>query len=294
MATRYSPERRIVLWRRALFQFRKFKDREGAFNKAGYRYFRVEQALVGPEETRPDIIGWKEIKEGENRAVVVELTLNNSKSKAEQLERYARLRPSQLLPVGISTTHPPIVVIGSLMPFEHDPEYCRITLGNELSCEGVEHLDDPDLRAALNSSIGDDLVRIPSLPFTIVPESKYMEVRRGIAPDIMQRFTSGSEGFSAEEITMGALDFLAEHIDRDVLDKVVSEVNIQITRLVSKYLSEYIEIAEDGVFILTDKGKTVHRNPRSMEKVNRQISAWMWEKTIETYLSQFDSQTDSS
>lgn len=289
MAMRYSPERRIVLWRRALFQFRMFKNRQGAFNKAGFQYFRVEQRIVGPEETKPDIIGWRKGGVGDDSAIVVELTLNNSKPKGEQLQRYARLDPKQLIPIGISASRPPIVLIGSPAPFQHDHDYCRITFGDVLSCDGTENVDDPELRAALEESIGDDLVRIPSLPFTIVPESKYMEVRRGIAPDIMQRFMSGSEGFSAEEIATGALDFLVEHIDRDVLNKTVTEVGNQISYLVSKYLKEYIEVAEDGMFVLTEKGKTVHKNPRSMEKVNRQISAWMWEKTIETYINQFDS-----
>lgn len=100
METRYlSDERRIILWRRALFLFRKFKEVEGAFHKAGYEHYRIEQYIVGlNNESKPDIIGWKNSSDGLDDIIILELTLNDRKSKHEQLEKYRNLEREQFAP----------------------------------------------------------------------------------------------------------------------------------------------------------------------------------------------------
>ena len=283
-----SEERRIVLWRRALFLFRKFKDSEGPFHRAGFEHFRIEQKIVGLGENKPDIIGWRTGSgDGDDRALILELTLNDKASKSKQLERYISLGPNQLNPLGISASEPPDVALGIPMQSEMDMEYCHVVLGESLSAEGVENIRDEPLKKALSDSEGLDLVRIPATHFSVVPESKFMEIRRGIAPIILQRFAPSAGTFTAEEVTDLALDFLGEHMDSKVRDKMVADVRTQIENLVKRYLGDYIEAGKDGTFKLTEKGDAVHANPRSMEKVNRQVNAWMYEKSIDTYLEQF-------
>lgn len=282
-----SEERRIVLWRRALFLFRKFTDSEGPFHKAGFEHFRIEQKIVGLGENKPDIIGWRTGSgDGGDRALILELTLNDKASKSKQLERYRSLGPNQLNPLGISASEPPDVALGIPMQSEMDKEYCHIVLGESLSAEGVGNLRDEPLRKALSDSEGLDLVRIPATHFSVVPESKFMEIRRGIAPIILQRFAPSAGPFTAEEVADLALDFLGEHMDSKVRDKVVVDVRTQIENLANAYLKDYIEVEKGGTFKLTEKGKAVHSSPGSMEKVNRQVNAWMHEKSLDTYFEQ--------
>ncbi len=283
-----SEERRIVLWRRALFLFREFKETEGAFHKAGFTQFRVEQKIVGLNENKPDIIGWRtSLEENGDKALVLELTLNHTESKHKQLERYSRLEPSQLNPLGVSTKEYPDVILGIPVPSEIDMDFCHVILGETLSIEGIENLHDGRLRESLSHSEGEDLIHIPSTHFSIVPESKYMEIRRGIGPIILQMFAPSMEYFTAEGITDQALDFLREHMDSKVHNKMVADVRIQIEKLVDKYLKDYIEIKDEGIFQLTEKGMAVNKSPKSMDKVNRQINAWMYEKILDSYIEQF-------
>ena len=82
------------------------------------------------------------------------------------------------------------------------------------------------------------------------------------------------------------MDFLGEHMDSKVRDKVVVDVRTQIENLANAYLKDYIEVEKGGTFKLTEKGKAVHSSPGSMEKVNRQVNAWMHEKSLDTYFEQ--------
>ena len=282
-----SEERRIVLWRRAIFLFRKFTGSEGPFHKAGFREFRIEQKIVGLGESKPDIISWRSDGGGGDQSVlIVELTLNAEKPKHDQLMRYLSLKPNQMNPLGITMGGTPDIVVGVPERTDADPDFCHVVLGDSLSCEWQGRLHDGLLVESLNDSVGMDLIHAPSTPFSIVPESKFMEIRRGIAPIIMQRFAPSGGSFTAESVADEALDILGEHMDSRVRNELVKSVAVQIGILRDKYLKGYIE-SEGDVFVLTEKGMAVHSSPQSMAKVSSQIGAWMYEKRIETYLDDF-------
>ena len=277
-----SDERRIILWRRAVFLFRKFRKCEGAFHDAGFSNFRVEQAIHGMNECYPDLIGWRVGDYKKDWTLVVELTLGDS-DKSRQLRKYSEITPAQLSTLGISASDSPDVILGTSTPSRQNPGYCNIVLGDNLSVENLEHLRDPDLRKSLKDSVGADLIHIPSLHFTIVPESKFMEIRAGIAPGIIKRFNSGDDGFTDEDIAMEALDFLAEHMDSSVKKKVISQVHTQLSNLFEKNLKDYIMRTEDGRYLLTEKGKSVQDNSQSKEKISKAINVWMNTKTLESF-----------
>lgn len=282
-----SEERRIVLWRRAIFLFRRFTGSEGPFHKAGFREFRIEQKIVGLGESKPDIVSWRSYGEGGDQSVlIVELTLNAEKPKHDQLTRYLSLRPNQMNPLGITMGGTPDVVVGVPERTDADPDFCHVVLGDSLSCEGLDRLHDDLLVESLDDSVGMDLSRVPSTPFSIVPESKFMEIRRGIAPIIMRMFVPSGGSFTAESVADEALDILREHMDSRVRNEIVKSAGVQIKILADKYLKAYIR-TEGDLFVLTDKGMAVHGNPQSMAKVSGQIGAWMNEKRIESYLDDF-------
>ena len=110
-----------------------------------------------------------------------------------------------------------------------------------------------------------------------------MEIRAGIAPGIIRRFNSGDDGFTDEDIAMEALDFLVEHMDLSVKNKVVSQVHIQLSNLFDKNLKDYVIRTDDGRYLLTDKGRSVKDNSQSKEKISKAINVWMNTKTLEAY-----------
>ena len=282
-----SEERRIVLWRRAIFLFRKFKGSEGAFHKAGFVQFRIEQKIIGLSENKPDIISWRTGEAfGEDAVLIIELTLNDRCLKHDQLSRYSGLEPKQLNPLGISAATSPDVILATAGQTDIDCGFCHIILGGILLCEGLDRLHDDSLADSLKDSEKMDLIRIPSTQFTIVPESKFMEIRRGISSILLQMFSPSVESFTANAVTDTALDILADHMDSKTKEKIVSEVETQIANLAASYLKDYIECKEH-LFILTEKGRAVHKSPKSMEKVTRQINAWMYEKSLTSYLDDF-------
>lgn len=278
-----SEDCRITLWRRAIFLFRKFKNSEGAFHKAGFAHFRIEQKMIGLNEIKPDIIAWR-LGTGNNddSVLILELTLNENASKHNQLLKYRALESNQLNPLGISISDSPEVILGIPVPSKMDCDYCHIILGESLLYEGIEILHDEKLIESLKKSKDCDLTQIPSTPFSIVPESKFMEIRRGIAPIILQMFSPSIQSFTAEEIADKALDILIEHMDLKIREQIISDVKVQIEGLVKGYLKDYIDIKGE-LFSLTDKGKTVCVNSKSREKIKKQINAWMYEKNLDSF-----------
>lgn len=171
-----------------------------------------------------------------------------------------------------------------------DKDYCHIILAETLSITGIEHVQDENLRTTLEESEGDDLEHIPSTPFTIVPESKFREIRRGIGPIILCKFKpSPDEGsFTATEVANEALDFLTEHMDSKVQKQMIKAVEEQIRDLQKRYLKDYIETDGEGIFTITEKGSKTPKSPNSMEKVGKQISAWMNETSLDDYQTRLE------
>lgn len=279
-----SEERRIVLWRRAIFQFRRFSDKEGAFHKAGLTDFRIEQNIVGLADSKPDIIGWRKGSggHGEDYPLAMELTLNDERSKLGQIERYRALKPEQLAPIGISSSGGPEVVLGTLSGYPFDEELCVMILSDTMTCTGTQHIGDVRLREALEGSDGMDLVHIPEIHFTIVPESKFMELRRGMAGRLIAKFGPNAEGFTAEDLTLECLDFIARHIAEKSLEQLIRDVERQLDQLVDKQLRDYLR-KDGGRYVLTERGEKVHTSAQSKDKVIRQISAWMNERKLEDF-----------
>lgn len=287
---RYLPDedRRIELWRKAIFLFRKFREIEGPFHMAGVDQFLIEQKIVGLRGSKPDIIGWRVGREGKtDLPIVFELTLDSGKSKKDQIERYAGITPEMISPIGIETDSGPTVIIGTPTKYQFDDDCCNLILGDVLTSVGSSLIVDSNLRNAIDEADGAlDLVHIPEIHFTIVPESHGRELRRGISSVIIQQFRpiSSEEGFSAEEITEECLDFIAGHIEKKERKALTKKVDREL-RALSELLKDYIYV-EDGRYHLTDKGKRVHSNPKSMEAVANTIMSWSNQKRIEDFDTQ--------
>lgn len=181
--------------------------------------------------------------------------------------------------------------LGTIPEYAYDDVCCRLVLGEVLVCHNTDRVSDGRLREALERVDGKlNLLRVPDVHFTIVPESMFMEIRRGIASSILQRIREPDgdseedegETFTAMEITRECLDFLSEHIEPLELEALASRVEAQMDNLLKGDAGAYLEKSE-GVYRLTNKGSAAARSTRSRDAAVRSIEAWMNHKNIDEW-----------
>jgi hypothetical protein len=217
---------RLELWRRTIHLFHRAvsADWVGPFLDAGYTDYVVEPTFFDDAGNNgvPDIVA-----SNGDKWLAIDLT-ENPASKAPKFEKYRRLNARYLHDYGLpAATGEPITL--AVRPLEsRDGDYAQIVLGDTLKLVNIEAIPDPKLRTSLTKVEGRELRRLPELPFTLVPESKGLEVRKALAPYVMKLFDPSRPVYSAMDFVELGLERLSEHISAQarvsLVDKVKGEL----------------------------------------------------------------------
>ena len=275
-------DRRIVLWRNtiALFHERNRPRFVGPFRKAGYAY-RVETALSirrTGEERSPDIVasspsGW----------LVVELTCNDH-SKADKLDSYRKIDPRNLGLYGLQIHQSMPDTICSRLSEVDDGEHSQIIVKDTVVVKKADLLNDEALRLALLDFSGTDLTRLPTIPISLLPESKNHEVRRGLVALVMQIFQPDSKGKTAYQMVEEGLDKLSDKVGAGRKTAMKRKVEKEMEVLMNHYLKGYLELKDDGSYVPTGRFR---EHPKTLERISTRLQEWAY--TTQQCIDPFDS-----
>jgi hypothetical protein len=241
----------------------------GPFKKAGFTDYQPEPIMknVEGETGEPDLVSWN--KNGDWLAI--ELTLR-MESKNTKLTIYSTLDPRYLADYGVSgIVSGPDVIVSRIESFDDGP-FCRILVNDLLKVEGEERLRNDALRTELKKAENSDLRRLPSIPISLLPESKGNELRRGIVDQILQLFESSSQGATPEQIVDNALERLADRVRVERKGRLVKRVRDELDSLAGKELALYIEADESGVYRARPSLNVDHHATRL--RVSQILESW--------------------
>ena len=211
MGLRCLPEtdNRIVLWRNTIQLFHKQVrvNFTGPFFASGFTNYRVESPLSERDTGKqriPDIFAC-----GPNGWLVIELTCNDE-SKKGQLDADKNLEPRSLSQYGC-TAYPALPdTMSSRLAFNNDAGHCQIVVKDSFDVKQEQFIQDASLRTALTAMRGQNMTRLPEIPFSLVPEMKHFEIRRGLIDIVLQLFDAKSPGKTPMQICEDGLERLFE------------------------------------------------------------------------------------
>ncbi|ADN35245.1 hypothetical protein Mpet_0471 [Methanolacinia petrolearia DSM 11571] len=271
MELKYLPEidRRLVLWRNTLQLFRKLNRPkfEGPFHKCNYNY-QIEPFLRNNyEETdyNPDIVA-----SNDNSWLIIELTNNSDKSKCDQILKYKDLEGRNLSIYGLKPHKTTPEILTSRIEYIDDKECCQIIVKEKLEVCKLNLLDYSALIDALTTSKGDDLSKLPAIPITLVPESKKLEIRRGISDIVMMLFKPGSEGLTSRQMVELSLERISEKTGEKQKKDLAKKIEIEMELLIGRFLKGYIKLDSGKYISTTDSVKSVQRR----EYIESRIEEW--------------------
>ena len=173
-----EPDYRIALWRNMIQLFHEYKRPRfiGPF-KAGKFSYRVESLFLDStngKPLKPDIVA-----SGKSGWFVLELTTSPN-SKKPNLESYSAIDPRELSQYGLIThSKKPDIIISRLSKVDDGP-YCQILVKDYLKIENEDYIKNELLKDSLINAKETDLIRLPNISITLLPEMKSMEIRRGL------------------------------------------------------------------------------------------------------------------
>lgn len=277
-------EDRMKLWRRTLFLFDDISHNGwiGPFAKANYRRqqgkgppYIVERQVLDFEGNNysPDIIS----SSGSCWAII-ELTANDD-SKGMKLHRYLRINPRNLTNYGMTVPESEPNVMSSRLRPSTDHGFPQLIVGSEFSVIEIDGIKDDILKRCLKETIGADLVRIPQIPITLLPELKGPELRAGLLPIVMQLFDPNHPSYSVVEMVDMGLERLADAVPISskisLRDKVRREMeSLRLGR--NAPLKDWLELHEDRYRIRLEKVAT--KPPKS---ITARLKNWVDETTVQ-------------
>ena len=170
---------RIILWRNTIQLFHVYKKANftGPFFASGYTNYRVESPLsekrTGNPKT-PDIFAC-----GPDGWLIIEITVND-KSKQGQLDSYRELDARSLSVYGCQMYAIAPDTMSSRSVFNNDGDHCEMVVVDSFDLKKEHFIQNDSLRDALIRMKGHDMSELPEIPFSLVPEMKHFEIRRGI------------------------------------------------------------------------------------------------------------------
>lgn len=274
----------MKLWRRTLFLFDDISHNGwiGPFAKANYRRqqgkgppYIVERQVLDFEGNNysPDIIS----SSGSCWAII-ELTANDD-SKGMKLHRYLRINPRNLTNYGMTVPESEPNVMSSRLRPSTDHGFPQLIVGSEFSVIEIDGIKDDILKRCLKETIGADLVRIPQIPITLLPELKGPELRAGLLPIVMQLFDPNHPSYSVVEMVDMGLERLADAVPISskisLRDKVRREMeSLRLGR--NAPLKDWLELHEDRYRIRLEKVAT--KPPKS---ITARLKNWVDETTVQ-------------
>jgi hypothetical protein len=234
----------LRLWRNTVQLFYEYRSFAfvGPFKQAGFSDYKISPLLLTPEagERTPDIVassvsGW----------LAVELT-SRGVPKTRQLESYTGIDPRYLSNIGLTVHQSAPDVVSSRLTFVEDGPFCQILVDEKLVVQKSNLVKNGALRQSLESCKGTDLTKLPSVPFTLLPESMTaQEVREGIVDIVLQLFEPNSSGKTPLQIVEQGLERLADKIGQKDLHTLVERVKEQIGILMKDFLPGYLEFSDE-------------------------------------------------
>ena len=263
-----SEDPKLRLWRDTLHLFHKYERPPfaGPFNSLGYRFKLCRTLLTDSGGRRiPDIVcsndrGW----------AVLELTTDPA-PQTEQLRSYESLDPRHISAYGLQTHDSRPEVISCRAAVVGDGPYCELVLGDQLDVRKAERIVEDGLRDALTASQGTRLDRLPSATFTLHPESRGRDIRRGIQAHVLRAFAPGGSGITIMQIVEESLDGLSESVSPDTKAQLSDGVREVLRVLIQNHLSDYLELTSEDLLRPSPGFKP---NPRSFGVIERKVRDW--------------------
>lgn len=272
MASRslHSTEDRLTVWRDTIQLFHRYRVPAfvGPFKQLGFRYRVAPEMLTREGELKqPDIVA-----SGASGWAIVEVTADQ-KSKDGQLESYRTIDPRYLGSLGLEASHGTPDTMSSRLAFIDDGDHCQILLLPLIEVRKPEKVANVSLRAALLESVGINLTKLPSIPFTIVPESvsKGRELRRGISACVLQTFAPKCQGVRILDMIDASLERLSDKVSVKAKHALIDAARDHLRVLVSEFLPDELEMVDDVLRVKLD----VKIHIRSLERINTSVRAWI-------------------
>jgi hypothetical protein len=258
-----------VLWRNTIQLFHTYKKVQftGPFFTTGYTNYRVESPLSERgtgKERKPDIFAC-----GPNGWIVVELTCN-TESKKGQLDADKNLDPRSLSGYGCPSYTSAPETMSSRLAFNNDGDHCEMVVMNSFDFKNERFIRDDLLRDALIGMKGQNMKKLPEIPFSLVPEMKHYEIRRGLIDIVMQLFESKSEGKTPYQMCEEGLERLFELVTPTSRQSLIDKIKQEMDVLVKKDLAGYL-VLNEGKYCATEKFK---QYPKSRLAVALKLQEW--------------------
>lgn len=232
--------------------------------------YRVEPKVLSERggELTPDIIA-----SGEGGWVVLELTLSGG-SKEEKLEMYTQIDPKSLITYGLKCHEtPPDVIASRIHRNEKGPvdgDFCQIIVKERFTSFSSNFIRNERLKNAIRKAEGQDLIELPSIPITLLPEMDASEIRRGVVGIVMKLFGK-KDGMSAKEIAEEALERISERVSIEAKGKLITKIENQMKYLVDDVLKEYL-MEKDGRYQPVEGFNPL---PNVLVAIHKRLSQWV-------------------
>ncbi len=272
-------ERRVELWRRAIFLFDRSQKEVGPFFEAGYNDFFCEPKTA--ENLTPDIIGFSE-------KFFCVMDISMSDQKGEEMKKYGTVTLTEylksLFPGSIEDRRNcgyPFLVT-DLIPATKYPGYNLIQVYQPGSAE-IEYIEDESLLNSLSRWTG-FVFPVPSYGILAVPESDEEELKPKLA-GIFRKIAVDGEEMTSEgiiQLLMGDLYTSFSGKSRANLRRKVEKV---CEIVAGGALSEYAKYdsARKSIKITVDVSK-----PQSRAKFSRDIDSWLKITTLSYFVKEED------
>jgi len=275
-----DPDQRIILWRNTLQLFHAYKNQGfiGPFFSSDYGNYRVESPLSERETLKrriPDIFAC-----GPSGWLIIELTCDDE-SKKGQLDADKNLDPRSLSGYGRKAYSSSPDTISSRLIENNDQGHCQMVVYSSFILKNEEFINNINLRNALIETKGKDLTKLPEIPFSLVPEMKNFEIRRGLVDIVMQIFYEKSEGKTPSEMCEEGLERLFDLVSPSARQSLVDKIQQEMDVLIRTDLAGYIEY-KDGKYRSTSKLKPY---PLSRQVITQKLQSWAnpTQRTIPDY-----------
>jgi len=279
-----DTDNRIVLWRNTIQLFHTYKKVNfiGPFFATGFTNYRVESPLsesVTGKTRVPDIFA-----SGPRGWVVIDLTCDDE-SKSGQLDAYRNLDSRSLSTYGFPAHSTPPDTMSSRLAFNNDGDHCEMVVKDSFDLRKEQYIHDIPLRNALVGMKGQDLRKLPEIPFSLVPEMKHYEIRRGLIDSVMQLFDTRSNGKTPYQMCEDGLERLFELVTPTSRQSLIDKIKQEMEVLISKELAGYL-VFKDGKYCATEKLK---QYPKSRQAVALKLQEWA--NPTQRTMADFDTRT---
>ena len=264
-----ETDNRIVLWRNTIQLFHKQirVNFTGPFFASGYTNYRVESPLserdTGKQRT-PDIFAC-----GPNGWLVIELTCNDE-SKKGQLDADKNLDSRSLSQYGCTAYAAVPDTMSSRLTSNNDAGHCQIVIKDTFDVKQEQFIQDASLCTALTAMRGQSMKRLPEIPFSLVPEMKHFEIRRGLIDIVLQLFDAKSPGKTPMQICEDGLERLFEVTTANARQALIDKIKPEMDVLMRSELAGYLEF-KDGKYRATEKFKEY---PKTRQAIAAKLQEW--------------------